>query len=96
MTAGSLASFSSSAKFYETLYFSVLVTLPLLYVNFSSNGRWLEPGGDQVLYAASVVISISITIVWYKYLTWLDVFERERFKFIALVFLISCSSIFLV
>ena len=34
--------------------------------------------------------------MWYHYLTWLDIFERERFKFIVLVFLLSCSVFFLV
>ena len=94
--AGDLQTFIASEKFYETLYFTVLVSVPVLFVNYSIYGRWLESGGEQLLYLASIALAFSISLMWYKYLTWLDIFEREQLKYIVIVFLMSCSSIFLV
>jgi len=94
--AGNMKKFSSSGKFYETLYFIILVSAPLLFVNFMDYGRILSSGGDRTLYIASVILSFGISLMWYQYLTWLDIFERERFKYILMVFLMSCSTIFLV
>ena len=42
--AGELDTFLASEKFYETLWFAILVILPLLYVNFSTFGRSLDTG----------------------------------------------------
>ncbi|MBL4755697.1 MAG: PrsW family intramembrane metalloprotease [Flavobacteriales bacterium] len=94
--AGNWQSFSASTKFYETLYFIILVGLPLLFVNHTNYGRALSFGGDELLYTTSIILSLGISFMWYQYLTWLDIYERERFKFLLLVFLISCSLSFLV
>jgi len=93
---GNLQGFILSDKFHETLWFILLVSLPLLFVNFTDYGKVLSSGGDTTLYVSSVVLSFGISLLWYQYLTWLDIFERERLKYILLVFLMSCSSIFLV
>jgi len=93
--AGDFDTFIASAKFYETLWFAVLVILPLLYVNFSMFGRSLD-SGEETLYATSVILSFAISLMWYQYLTWLDIFEHERLVMIFSVFLMSCATIFLV
>jgi len=94
--AGDLDTFLASEKFYETLWFAILVILPLLYVNLSTFGRSLDTGGDETLYVISVLLSFAISLMWYQYLTWLDIFEHERLIFIFWTFLMSCATIFLV
>jgi len=94
--AGDQDTFLTSEKFYETLWFAILVSLPLLYVNFSTSGRSLDTGGDETLYVVSVLLSLAISLMWYQYLTWLDIFEHERLIFIFWTFLMSCATTFLV
>ncbi len=49
-----------------------------------------------VVYALSIVFSFAISFCWYIYLSWLDLYERERTKSIILTFVLACFSTFLV
>ena len=74
-----------------TLVFVLVITVPLAFVRFSTWGeRFAEV--PRFLFAASVLLSILISFTWYRYLTWLDSFERERGRWEVLVFLLACTT----
>ncbi|MBL8001861.1 MAG: PrsW family intramembrane metalloprotease [Flavobacteriales bacterium] len=52
--------------------------------------------GKAMLFVLSTVASFGISFLWYRYLTWLDMFERERRRYILLTFFLACASTLLV
>ncbi len=59
-------------------------------------GAGLLDRGKATLFALSTVTSFGISFVWYRYLTWLDMFEREQRRYILLAFALACGSTLLV
>ena len=77
------------------MLFAAILTLPWVAFRFCRMDGILA--GDRTwLFLFSVVVSAMISYTWYRYLTWLDVFERERFRSELLVFVLACGSTFLV
>lgn len=49
-----------------------------------------------VLIIFSIVLAGLISLFWLIYLTWLDIYEREKKRYLLMVFVLSCFSTFLV
>ena len=76
------------------IVFVVLFTLPFLFVRFSGLGGALHLNhitGPMV----HVLLSLLISYTWYRYLTWLDRFEREKLGWEVSVFVLACATTFL-
>lgn len=73
-----------------TIVFLLLVAVPWLVIT-RSEGPAAFIGDARFLLAASLLVSALISYTWYRYLTWLDPFEREPFRWELTVFLLSCS-----
>lgn len=73
-----------------TALFVLLITVPWWAVHTLDWPGDLI-GSDRFLLAASLVVSALISFTWYRYLTWLDPFEREPLRWEITVFLLSCS-----
>lgn len=87
--------FSHSYKFRETLYFILIISLPLLFVNYSDLGGFLT-NSESALVVSSVIISFSISLIWYLFLYRLDYFEKEPIIIILLTFILGAAFSFLV
>lgn len=75
--------------------FIALLAAPWLIGNEPSlDGVWA--GHHRSMALACVLVSAVISFTWYRFLTWLDVFEREQFRWELLVFLAAVSIAFLV
>ena len=77
------------------LFFAFLLVGPWLFVHVSGMEGILAGNGGW-LFVASVGLSAMISYTWYRYLTWLDVFERERIWAELLTFVMACGSTLLV
>lgn len=74
--------------------FLLLAIAPVLFVQYSPFAGSLRLPADQALYV-HLFLSFLISYTWYRYLTWLDSFEREPLLWEAIVFVLSCGSTFL-
>jgi RsiW-degrading membrane proteinase PrsW (M82 family) len=74
--------------------FLLLAVVPMLFVQLSPYGGALQLASDQALYV-HLFLSFLISYTWYRYLTWLDTFEREPVLWESIVFILSCGSTFL-
>ncbi|MCB0790890.1 MAG: PrsW family intramembrane metalloprotease [Flavobacteriales bacterium] len=79
----------SSPIYRATLVFALLLTMPALFVALSGQGGRLAH--DPWMQIASVFIAGLISYTWYRFLTWLDVFEPEKQRMLALTFLLACA-----
>ncbi|MBL7963106.1 MAG: PrsW family intramembrane metalloprotease [Flavobacteriales bacterium] len=73
-----------------TLLFLVLVAVPWGLVHHLPLAGVFS-GSDDLLLFASALLSATISYTWYRFLTWLDVYERERFRHKLFVFLLACA-----
>lgn len=78
-----------------SLYFLLILLLPVLYVNFSGANRpWMGfMLYRDVVLAASVIVAFLISLGWAYYLYSLDIFEPERLVFMLLMFALGCASL---
>ncbi len=76
------------------IVFLALVIVPPLLVAYSGIGGtvYIPDGGMLGVHA---LISLLISYTWYRYLTWLDPFEREKLGWELAVFFAACASTFL-
>lgn len=90
-----IGAFFSSYKFRETVYFSLIISIPVLFVNYSGlDGLFYH--SDSVLLISSILIAFAISFVWFLYLNRLDHFEKEPIKTILLTFVLGSIFTFLV
>lgn len=47
-------------------------------------------------FGASIIISGLISLCWYFFISWLDIYEREKFIYLFITFALACASTFLV
>jgi RsiW-degrading membrane proteinase PrsW (M82 family) len=74
--------------------FVLLFTVPFLFVTYSGLGGALKLTGTAGL-MVHVFLSFLISYTWYRYLTWLDRFEREKVGWEVAVFIVACGTTFL-
>ena len=74
--------------------FVLLFTVPFLFVAYSGLGGSLKLTGTTGL-MVHVLLSFLISYTWYRYLTWLDRFEREKVGWEVAVFVVACGTTFL-
>lgn len=86
---------------YKGVAFSLFIVITSLWlVNFylpsqvDENFR-ISSNRKQVL-ALSLLFSMMISLSWYVYMSWLDIYEKEKAGGIILTFVLSCFSTFLV
>ena len=77
------------------LIFALLLLVPMAFVEFSSLGASISLSSGAML-GVHAVISFLISYTWYRYLTWLDPFEREQFGWELGVFVLGSACAFLV
>lgn len=75
--------------------FVLLLFVPYLFVQFSGYGAEIILT-DQLSIAICAFISFIISYTWYRYLTWLDNFEREKIGWEIVVFVVASGCTFLV
>ncbi|MFT4679142.1 MAG: RsiW-degrading membrane proteinase PrsW (M82 family) [Flavobacteriales bacterium] len=92
----SLMHFLQSAKTLETVYFLLLILIPIRIVNTSSFGGVLSDESGLFLSLFSVIFAIGISLFWLWYVRSLDMFEKEPVGALLLTFLMSCITIWLV
>lgn len=78
----------------------LIIAIPLYLVNI-----WL-PGiefnaqdyisSENLLLGSAIVLSGLISFCWYLFISWLDIYEREKFVYVFLTFTMACGSTFLV
>jgi len=88
-------SFRKSYKFRETLYFLLIISLPIAFIEYSGLGNSLKIS-DGVLLSASLILSFSISLMWFLYLDRIDLFEREPRMIIIITFILGALFTFLV
>lgn len=88
-------SFFASYKFKETLYFILVISIPIFVVNFSGLDG-LAYHNTIVLFISSIILAFSISLVWFLYLARVDRFEKEPLGIIGLVFILGSGFTFLV
>lgn len=76
------------------LVFVLLLFVPALFVQYSGLGAQLHLGKEALLTAVAS-LSLLISYTWYRYLTWLDKFERESRRWELAVFLVGSACTFL-
>jgi RsiW-degrading membrane proteinase PrsW (M82 family) len=87
--------FLRSYKFKETIYFILIISLPVLFVNYSGlDGFFFH--NNTVLFISSILLSFSISLIWFLYLLKVDHFEKEPFKTVLLVFALGAVFTFFV
>jgi RsiW-degrading membrane proteinase PrsW (M82 family) len=89
------------AAFLRTpLVRSLLVCLAVIIVGRTILDTGVGAGmlgeGKAVLFGLSTLVSFAISFIWFRYLTWLDMFERERLRYILLTFVMACGTTLLV
>ncbi len=88
------------AKTYYPYEFAVLLFgIPaLLIMGFILSGFDLKLAGSEpmVLLIFSVLLAFLISLFWYVYLSWLDLYEREKKIYIIITFILGCGATFLV
>lgn len=77
------------------LVFVLLLVVPASFVQWSGLGAVFQPSKGGML-ATFAFLSFLISYTWYRYLTWLDNFEREKQGWEAAVFLLGAGFVFLV
>lgn len=76
------------------IVFLLLATVPLLFVQFSGLGGSI-PITPPVAWGTCIALSFLMSYTWYRYLTWLDPFEREGRRWELFVFIMGCAATFL-
>ena len=89
------AQFVRHPKAREMFYFLGIIALPVLYVNFSTSGGSMANNGEFV-FLISVLLSFIISFVWFRYLWSLDIYEREEYPALIIIFILACLCVFLV
>jgi RsiW-degrading membrane proteinase PrsW (M82 family) len=85
-----ISSFLGSDKFKETRYFILVISLPIVFVNYSGlDGLYYH--SHSLLLFSSIVLAFSISFVWYLYLSRVDHFEKEPIKTVLLVFILGAA-----
>ncbi|MDQ3101479.1 MAG: PrsW family intramembrane metalloprotease, partial [Bacteroidota bacterium] len=77
------------------IVFVALLIVPYLFVHYSGLGARLVLGERSVILFC-IFISFIISYTWYRYLTWLDRFEREKIGWEIVVFILGSCCTFLV
>jgi len=77
------------------LTFVALLVVPFLFVQGSGLGGSM-PITNGMAWGMSILISFLMSYTWYRYLTWLDPYEREKLRWEFAVFVAACASTFLV
>lgn len=71
------------------------VALAVLLVR-SGLGSGMLMGSPRALFAAAGLVSFGISFCWYRYIVRLDMFERERRRWLLFAFLLGCCTTLLV
>lgn len=74
--------------------FLLLLSVPVAFVEFSGLGGVLQLSARGLL-GVHILISFLISYTWYRYLTWLDPFEREKLGWEIGFFLLASLGTFL-
>lgn len=69
----------------------VLVILPHVL-----GAEFFLAGDRNIVFAMAIGFSLLISFVWYTYLSWLDIYEKEKAGAIIITFLLAAGSCFLV
>lgn len=59
-------------------------------------GSGAQMGSPKVLFGAAGLVSLGISFCWYRYIVRLDMFERERRRWLLFTFLLGCGTTLLV
>lgn len=94
--SSSFKSFLRSSKGTETIYFLLLILIPVRIVNTSEFGGILNTESGIFLSLFSVTFALGISLFWFWYVWSLDMFEKEPVGALFLTFLMSCITIWLV
>ena len=76
------------------IVFIALILVPFLFVRNSQLGGVL-PTSSGLLWGLCILLSFLLSYTWYRYLTWLDPFEREKVGWEIIVFVVASASTFL-
>ncbi len=77
------------------IVFLLLIVVPFCFVR-CSGAEGLFSGSGPVGTGTIILVSFLISYTWYRYLTWLDPFEREGRGWELAVFIAGCAVVFLV
>ncbi len=87
-------------KKQQTDFLRISITFSILFFLFVLSLLLPDlqiPDPDRtILLVFSIFLSLLTSLAWYRYLSGLDIFEKEKFRYILLTFLLSCASIYLV
>jgi RsiW-degrading membrane proteinase PrsW (M82 family) len=90
-----LISFLKTARARESAVFVLILALPILFVNSSQlGGIWY--GNKTVLWLVSILFAFLVSYFWYRYISWLDLFEKEHAAATLATFIMASMTVFLV
>lgn len=85
---------------YTGLIFTLIIILvPIYLINDYFQIRppdfsWTE--GLNLNFYFAIILSGLVSFGWYLFISWLDIYEKEKFIYIFLTFIMACASTFLV
>lgn len=91
-----LDAFMNTHKARETAYFLAVILLPMAAVNYLPIGNTFDPNDPWIMGIFSLLVSFAISFVWYRYLNWIDLFEKEHWVYAMITFFMGCCTTFLV
>ena len=91
---------SSNMQLRGMILSLVIISLSLYVVNY-----WLPRTSFSIddylpryvsLLVISIILSSLISFCWYLFISWMDIYEKEKFIFLFITFVLACGSTFLV
>lgn len=77
----------------------LIIAISLLIVN-QVIPKFLPPLEESmktiIILISSIVLSGMISFIWYLFISWLDIYEKEKFIYIFITFALACGSTYLV
>jgi RsiW-degrading membrane proteinase PrsW (M82 family) len=96
----SIGNESAAKKQTQGLFTSFgIIVVSLILVNYVLPEKLSFPdeGSRKIaLVIGSILISGLISLTWYIFISWLDIYEQEKFRYMFLTFIMACGSTFLV
>lgn len=75
-----------------TVYMLFCIFIPIIIVNSNQSFAGTFTNNPVFLYTVSIVLSFLISFFWFQYLWWIDIFEREKYGPLVVLFILACLS----
>ena len=93
----SFKSFVTWRRFKYPLLLLLIIGVPVLIVNYTSLfvNKSIVENINNYYYAYCVIIAFLISMVWLRYILKLDIYEKEKWYHVCLIFVLSFNYLFI-